>query len=140
MKQLNKIGKVLGEQSFVHALTDVTGFGLLGHLVEMAEGSGLSAEISYEAVPKIHEVLEYLNPANCPGGTKRNWASYGEKVSMENIDWKLLLADPQTSGGLLVAIAPEARAEFESISQQFDLNLLPIGTVTAQKAKVVYVT
>jgi selenide,water dikinase len=119
MKQLNTIGKALGAKNYVHALTDVTGFGLLGHLVEMAEGSGLSAEINYEAVPKIPEVLEYLSAQNVPGGTNRNWASYGSKISLEDENHKLILADPQTSGGLLVAVSPEFKTDFIALAKDF---------------------
>ena len=140
MKQLNKIGKALGEQSYVHALTDVTGFGLLGHLTEMAEGSGLSAEIYFEKVPKITEVLEYLLPQNVPGGTNRNWASYGSKISLKDENLKLILADPQTSGGLLVAIAPDFENNFIALGKEFGLELKSIGKITSKKEHAVIVT
>ncbi|MEO6454565.1 MAG: selenide, water dikinase SelD, partial [Ginsengibacter sp.] len=104
MMQLNKAGKILGGIKGVNAMTDVTGFGLLGHLVEMAEGSGLSAVIDFENIPLIVEDLRYYIHENCvPGGTNRNWGSYGDKIGNISDYQKTILADPQTSGGLLIA-------------------------------------
>jgi len=108
----NREGTLLGRRSWVHAMTDVTGFGLLGHLVEMCEASRLSARIRYEDVPRVLPSLldAYLDLGCVPGGTDRNWASYGEKVGPIDERRKQVLADPQTSGGLLVAVDP-AHAE-----------------------------
>ena len=94
-------------------MTDVTGFGLLGHLVEMCEGSGLSAVIEFEKVPVINSVRRYLDQGNIPGGTVRNWNSYGQKVSTLSDEQRVVLADPQTSGGLLVAVSAENVPAFE---------------------------
>ncbi|MBL0342054.1 MAG: selenide, water dikinase SelD [Bacteroidetes bacterium] len=107
MTTLNKIGEELGKLDGVHALTDVTGFGLLGHLAEMTEGSGLSATIFMKNVPVIPAVQKYLDAGAVPGGTHRNWKSYGENISPINEYSKLILADPQTSGGLLIALDPQ---------------------------------
>ena len=110
---LNKVGAVLAEDRDVHAITDVTGFGLLGHGLEMARGSGLTLEITLEDLPFL-EQAEQLAQAGCiTGASHRNWASYGEGVELPGglADWsRALLTDPQTSGGLLVSCAAE-RAE-----------------------------
>jgi selenide,water dikinase len=117
MVRLNKIGAVLGTLDYVHAMTDVTGFGLLGHLTEMCKASDTSATVRLADVPLIDEaILDYYLGEGCiPGGTKRNWASYGHHVSLDNDRAKWLLADPQTSGGLLCAVAPEKAAEFVAV-------------------------
>ena len=109
MMQLNRIGEELGKLNVVHAMTDVTGFGLLGHLIEMAEGSGLTADLNFAAVPLITPDLEsYVSAGSVPGGTNRNMDSYGHKVSFTDPSIQALqraiLADPQTSGGLLIAV------------------------------------
>jgi selenide,water dikinase len=106
----------------------------------MAEGSGLSAEIYFEKVPKITEVLEYLLPQNVPGGTNRNWASYGSKISLKDENLKLILTDPQTSGGLLVAIAPDFENNFIALGKEFGLELKSIGKITSKKEHAVIVT
>lgn len=115
MAKLNSIGEVIGKLDYVKAMTDVTGFGLLGHLSEMCEGSNLQAEIDFEKVPKLAVIEEYLQQKAVPGGTNRNWASYGHKIGKITDYQKNVLADPQTSGGLLVAVLPEHAQEFESL-------------------------
>jgi len=113
MTSLNKIGEELGKLEYVNALTDVTGFGLLGHLSEMAEGSNLSAKVIFKNVPVIDVVQKYLDAGCIPGGTNRNWKSYGQNISPIDEQTKLILADPQTSGGLLVAVDPAHVNEFK---------------------------
>lgn len=115
MIMLNRIGEVLGRLDSVKAMTDVTGFGLLGHLSEMCEGSNLQADIEFSKVPKIKILNEYLDQGSVPGGTLRNWASYGHKVKSITDHQKHILADPQTSGGLLVAVQESGAAAFEDI-------------------------
>ena len=83
MTTINKIGMDLGKIDGVTAMTDVTGFGLLGHLIEMAEGSGLSAELFYDKIPVADGRERIINQRVFPDGTTRNWNSYGEKVSFE---------------------------------------------------------
>jgi selenide, water dikinase len=95
-------------------LTDVTGFGLLGHLTEMCEGSGLAAIIEFDKVPIISSIKTYLQQGCIPGGTGRNWNSYSQKISTLTDEQRHILADPQTSGGLLVAVEPEHTAAFEA--------------------------
>ncbi|MCU0340095.1 MAG: selenide, water dikinase SelD [Spirosomaceae bacterium] len=139
MRQLNSSGAVLGTLPYVTALTDVTGFGLMGHLVEMAEGSGLSAELDFEAVPKLPFIEDYLAQKSYPGGTVRNWDSYGHKVADLTEIQKYILADPQTSGGLLIAVEPPAQAAFEALMQTHGHSLAPIGRLTTRRDKVIYV-
>jgi selenide,water dikinase len=131
MCQLNKVGAALGELKGVTALTDVTGFGLLGHLREMCEGSGVRAEIDYSAVPKLEHIEEYIAMGCSPGGAQRNFDSYGHKVGPMNDTQRTLLCDPQTSGGLLVALDPAAEAEFHAITSAAGHALTPIGRLLA---------
>nr|WP_234985922.1 selenide, water dikinase SelD [Pseudogulbenkiania subflava] len=108
--QLNTVGAELAALSGVHALTDVTGFGLLGHLLEICKGSGLTAEVEMATVPVIAEARPLAEQGYGPGAIERNWASFGAHVRFADAvpEWqRRLLADPQTSGGLLVAVAPE---------------------------------
>jgi selenide,water dikinase len=120
-------------------MTDVTGFGLLGHLVEMADGSGLTAELDAAAVPVLPGVAQYLAAGCVPGGTLRNFDSYGARISALSDDQKHLLCDPQTSGGLLVAVTPAGEATFLAVAQQAGFDLKPIGQLVAQQAQAVVV-
>jgi selenide,water dikinase len=115
MTTLNKLGAIFGKTSGVMAMTDVTGFGLLGHLAEMCEGSGLSAVVEFDNVPVISSLERYIADGCIPGGTLRNWASYGQKIRLPAAGQETVLADPQTSGGLLVAVAEESSASFEAL-------------------------
>ncbi len=112
MMQLNKVGEALGKLSSVTAMTDVTGFGLLGHLTEMAEGSNLSAVLNFEQIPLIiPSIFEYIAEGSVPGGTHRNRDSYGHKIKiLSEVQWAIL-ADPQTSGGLLIAVKEDETDE-----------------------------
>lgn len=133
MTKLNSIGATLGRMEGVHALTDVTGFGLLGHLSEMCEGSGLSAEISYQAIPKMDMVEEYIAEKAVPGGTNRNFASYGDKIAPLTDLQRNILCDPQTSGGLLIAASPDMEQEVRNLFAEHglaDFNQ-PIGKMTS---------
>ena len=108
MTRLNKLGALLGGVKAVHAMTDVTGFGLLGHLAEMAEGSSLSAEIYYNRIPVTDGVRQYLSQRIVPDATFRNWNSYQKKTGFEKgvnvMEAFSLLPDPQTNGGLLFSV------------------------------------
>src|SRR2546425_667384 len=109
--QLNTAGQALADMPAVHALTDVTGFGLAGHLLEMCRGAQLGAEVCFEALPVIAEALDWVKQGVATGASERNWKGYGHEVDLPAgfPEWKRkLIADPQTSGGLLVACAPEA--------------------------------
>lgn len=139
MTRLNKIGADFGKLAQVSAMTDVTGFGLLGHLVEMADGSGLSAELDHAAVPILPGVAEYLEKGCIPGGTLRNFESYEDRISPLAENQKHLLCDPQTSGGLLVAVAPEGEVAFSKVAEAAGLQLHPIGRLIPQENLAVVV-
>jgi selenide,water dikinase len=121
MVALNALGARFGLLESVKAMTDVTGFGLLGHLAEICEGSGLSATIEFDKVPAISSLPFYLEQGCFPGGTRRNWDSYGHKVGALSDGQRAVLADPQTSGGLLVAVAEEGAAAFEEFLRESGL-------------------
>jgi len=140
MTTLNKIGEELGKIKGVTAMTDVTGFGLLGHLVEMAEGSRLSAEIYYNKLPVAAGVRDYISQRIFPDATTRNWSSYSDKVKFEKgvnvMEAFTLLPDPQTNGGLLLSVKEESMAEVKKVLGE---NIIPIGKILAATEKVVYV-
>ncbi len=142
---INSIGEALGKIEGVHAMTDVTGFGLLGHLTEMVEGSGLSAEINYSAIKKVGGVYEYIQQKTIPGATARNWNSYNTKIKIaddvDEAEIKLLLPDPQTNGGLLIAVDEKAGEEVKEILRSKELHTFvdPIGRCISRKEKLVYV-
>lgn len=142
---LNSIGEPLGKIAAVHAMTDVTGFGLLGHLTEMAEGSGLSVELNYSALKKVEGFNDYLQLKTIPGATARNWASYEHKVVFDaGVDESTaipLLADPQTNGGLLVAVDKNGVEELVSLLKAHHLHqhLAPMGRCIKKGKKTVTV-
>lgn len=141
MAMLNKIGETLGKLDYVKAMTDVTGFGLLGHLSEMCEGSGLQAVIKFNKIPKIEVIQEYLDLKAVPGGTSRNWKSYGHKIagSTNHLNQiKTILADPQTSGGLLVAVEKTKTKEFEEVLRVNGIrekNIVSFGSLKEKKGE-----
>jgi selenide, water dikinase len=114
MTELNTLGAELGALPYVKALTDVTGFGLLGHLIEVCEGSGVSAEIQYGKIPLLRNLSAYTSKFIYPDNTMRNWQSYEKKVSGIGAESLLTLCDPQTSGGLLICVDAVHADEFES--------------------------
>jgi selenide,water dikinase len=108
--RLNTPGEALGAMPAVHALTDVTGFGLAGHLLEICRGSNLSAEVRFDALPLIAEALDWVKQGVATGASERNWKGYGHEVVGNLSDWqRKMITDPQTSGGLLVACEPNAQ-------------------------------
>ncbi len=140
MMQLNKVGEKLSEIEGVHAMTDVTGFGLLGHLVEMAEGSNVSALIYFNRVPAITgDIKSYIEKKCVPGGTTRNWESYGNKIGTITEFERSMLADPQTSGGLLIAVDPKQVGEVQELLSIEGLGNFanPIGEMIARRNKVI---
>ena len=127
--RLNTPGRQLAELEAVHALTDVTGFGLAGHLLEICRGSKLAAEVRFDALPVIPEALDWVKQGIATGASERNWSGYGREVALPAgfAEWKRkLLTDPQTSGGLLVACAAEAEAEVRELfrSDGFDARMI----------------
>ncbi len=136
MLTMNAIGAALAEREEVHAITDVTGFGLGGHLVEVCEGSGCGAEIYVEKVPRFPFVDRYLDLKCHPGGTQRNLDSYGHKLQLSNDEDRFIIADPQTSGGLLISVHPDEQAVFEGFMKAQGHVVSPIGRFVAGEASV----
>lgn len=132
MVKLNRIGSDIAKLAGINAMTDVTGFGLLGHLLEMCEGSGLNAIVDTALIPVLPQVAGYIEQGCIPGGSARNFASYGAKVSPLTPYQQALLCDPQTSGGLLVAVSAEAEPAFIDLAVGYDLALSPIGELTIE--------
>jgi selenide,water dikinase len=156
MKQLNTLGAVFGDLDYVEAMTDVTGFGLLGHLSEMCEASNLSAVIDFQKIPLLDKTaIDYYLSEKCtPGGTVRNFDSYGHKISELTDYQRAILCDPQTSGGLLVAVKPEGLEKWADIlsnriplskglsleeARGYDFALEPIGRLIAKKQPLIFV-
>jgi selenide,water dikinase len=139
MLVLNDIGPELVAADAARSMTDVTGFGLLGHLIEMCEASGVSAEIEYAKVPQIDALKKYAEQRTFPGGTARNFASYGHKANAMTDEARNVLCDPQTSGGLLVAVAPARRAAFLEVAARRGLDLTSFGQLTDRTAFTVRV-
>jgi selenide,water dikinase len=145
MTQLNKVGEALGKIEGVTAMTDVTGFGLLGHLIEMAEGCGCSAEINYSTLPVAEGVREYLAQRIVPDATYRNWNSYSTKTGFEKgvnvMEAFNLLPDPQTNGGLLVTVDANSVEIVKAILKENGLENFtkPIGKMTEVSDKTVFV-
>lgn len=139
MLTLNWLGSKVAPLDYVHAMTDVTGFGLLGHLAEVCEGSSLAAEISFNEIPKFDFLQEYIVQKSIPGGTLRNWDSYGDKVGDITEYQKTVLADPQTSGGLLIAVDPRYQHEFESSMKAYHYELKPFGMMTGSNKTLIMV-
>jgi len=134
--QLNTPGQALAEMADVHALTDITGFGLAGHLLEMCRGARLAAEVKFDALPLIGEALDWARQGIATGASERNWKSYGREVELPAgfADWqKKLITDPQTSGGLLVACAPQA---VPRVLKEFDGQAKEIGRLLAGVPKL----
>jgi len=132
MRALNTVGARLGPIAGVHAVTDVTGFGLLGHLVEVAEGADLLAELDLAAVPHLTDLQPYLSAGIVPGGTRRNWAAYQDRVRTASGQppaehtWQVL-ADPQTNGGLLIAVDPTEADRVSALLSSESVHSQPIG-------------
>jgi selenide,water dikinase len=135
MQALNRIGAELSVHAGVHAMTDVTGFGLLGHLVEMCEGAGLEAQVDVQRVPLLAEgrVRDYHEKGCVPGGSKRNWASYGHHVNALEGFYRDVLCDPQTSGGLLVSVDPKSADAVEQLLRSQGVSAIAFGEMHAAR-------
>ena len=129
MMRLNRIGRDLAAIEAVTAMTDVTGFGLGGHLLELCRGSRLRAAIDVAALPLIEAVADYIAAGQMPGGTGRNFASYGADLGEMSAFARAVVCDPQTSGGLLVAVRPDAADEVAALLAEAGLHAAPIGTM-----------
>ena len=139
MTTLNKIGANFAKLDAVIAMTDVTGFGLLGHLVEICEASNISSEIHFDKVPLLPKVEKYRQMGCIPGGAKKNFMSYGSKISEMTQQQREILCDAQTSGGLLIIVEESGLAPFLEMSKQHDLNLEAIGKTRLKGDNVVEV-
>lgn len=141
MCELNRVGIDAARVPDVTAMTDVTGFGLLGHLLEMCEGSGLDASLQLSSVPVLAPVPDYIARDCIPGGTLRNFDSYGHRVTDLASSQRALLCDPQTSGGLLIAVRPQGREALERVLAGYGLHdLQPIGEMTPTAGDDVRIT
>ena len=127
MCQMNSIGSQFSQVDGVTAMTDVTGFGLLGHLIEICEGSNLSAVVFADKIKTLEGVKDYIAQGCVPGGTGRNFESYGHKVGVLTEEQKAILCDPQTSGGLLVAVEPNSIQKVIEIAKDAGIDLYEVG-------------
>jgi selenide,water dikinase len=136
--RLNTPGEALADMKDVHARTDVTGFGLAGHLLEICRGSRLAAEVSFNDLPLIEEARQWAQQGVATGASERNWKGYGAEVAFSGDEWKRkMLSDPQTSGGLLVACAPHASsAVLEEFRKRGFAEAKVIGRMSAGPAKL----
>lgn len=145
MTTLNKIGEHAAKLPGVSAMTDITGFGILGHVLEMAEGSGLSAEINYGALQVLPGVKQYLSQRIIPDATYRNWNSYNSRVSfgpgVDVMEAFSLLPDPQTNGGLLIAVNENSAGELVTLFSNNGLqqHIRPVGRLMAKQEKALVV-
>ena len=145
LSTLNSIGEKLGQLSGVSAMTDITGFGLAGHLIEMADGSGLSAELNYSKIIFLDGLRDYLSQRVVPDATYRNWNSYGKKIHFEKevnvMEAFSTLPDPQTNGGLLIAVNPDSVQKIEKLFKESGLEkfMTPIGKMIAKQEKSILV-
>lgn len=139
MVTLNKIGSVLAPLESVATMTDVTGFGLLGHLSEVCEASDISAKIYFDKVPLLPNVEKYRAMGCIAGGSRKNFLSYGNKISTMTQQQQEILCDPQTSGGLLVFVKKDGVEEFYDLICQMDLTLKPIGETISKGSYAVEV-
>lgn len=127
MCQMNLIGAEFSKLDEVKAMTDVTGFGLLGHLKEVCEGSNLRAEVDFADIQTLDGVRDYIAQGSVPGGTNRNFESYGHLISPLTDEQKAILCDPQTSGGLLVAVESQAVEKIQQIADAMNVPLFRVG-------------
>lgn len=141
---LNKPGAWLGEQEGVHAMTDITGFGLAGHLLEMAKGAQVRMELNLNSIPVIEEAWTHVIEGVVPGGAYRNMHSYGDELLFEeeDIDRQLIYTDPQTNGGLLVSAHPDMAEEYQKCLEDMGYEHVAIvgevKNLTANKPHVIF--
>jgi selenide,water dikinase len=138
----NKVGAHLANVNGIHALTDVTGFGLIGHLIELCEAANCSASINFENVPQMDQTIlkPYLDAFVIPDNTFRNYSSYAQKVNALSAVQMQILCDPQTSGGLLISVDPSAAEQLEILLKSNDSECHRIGEMLPLSEKVVQVT
>ena len=132
MCQLNKIGTEISKIAGVSAMTDVTGFGLAGHLLEMCQGANLGAKLNVNSLPLLENTQHYLAMGCAPGGTHRNFDSYGHQLPKLTDNQKAIICDPQTSGGLLVAVSKDAEQTLVDLLASHDLPCHCVGTLVTK--------
>jgi selenide, water dikinase len=145
MCSINSFGAIAGQQSYVTAITDITGFGLAGHIIEMCDQHRVSIDLQWQQLPIIQGLDYYIKNNIKPDATFRNWQSYSSQIGFSKavsvMDAFSILPDPQTSGGLCIAIQPEAKVAFEQLLTKYELTNFtqPIGVFTAASEKVINV-
>ena len=139
MSTLNKIGEDIASHVDVHAMTDVTGFGLAGHLLEMCEASGLSARVDFASLPVYPFLDAYVSAHIYPDMTMKNYAHYASKIDQLSLQQLLVMCDPQTSGGLLIAVPPQAAASLEQRMRDFGCGAFarPVGVMVESEEKFI---
>lgn len=141
--ELNSFGEILGKESSVKAMTDVTGFGLLGHLTEMTEAANLSAEIIFADVPVMEECKKYIDQNVVPDACYRNWNAYNANIQIDSsVDSKasfMLLPDPQTNGGLLISVEANSVEHIKVLAKKSGVEIQVIGTFMEKREKNLYV-
>jgi selenide, water dikinase len=140
MTTLNTFGTVCGEKNYVNAMTDITGFGLLGHLCEMLENTGLSATMEINKIPVLEGTADYVKEFIYPDNTTRNYNSIKEKVNGLNGLEFMTLCDPQTSGGLLISVDGKHKTDFEKILSENKQEAFLIGKIETKKEKLIYLS
>lgn len=130
MCQLNKIGQNISNIEGINALTDVTGFGLAGHLIEVCQGANLAATLSFDKIPLLDSAEHYLNLGCIPGGTQRNFDSYKQHLGLLTDKQKAILCDPQTSGGLLISVSPSAEQQLVDCLNEQNIKPVCIGQLS----------
>jgi selenide,water dikinase len=135
MMKLNNVATALSCIEGVSAMADVTGFGLLGHLLEICEGSNVGAKVDFNSLPIFEPVNYYIEQGCVPGGTKRNWKSYGEKTQLKEDYMRTICCDAQTSGGLLIAVCENDADQVEKILSQNGLYSHCIGELVEKEGE-----
>ena len=136
MCQLNSVGPKVARIDGVNAITDVTGFGLAGHLLEVCVGSNVAATVDYDSIPILPNTVKYLNQGCSPGGARRNFESYGSNINKLSPHRRSIVCDPQTSGGLLICISKRAEREFMELMLDSGLSSTPIGEIIERRKNI----
>lgn len=136
MTQLNSVGGEIAIIEGVHAITDVTGFGLGGHLVEVCLASQVSAKLTFDNIPLLDNIEHYLNLGCIPGGSERNFQSYGLQLGELGETQKAIICDPQTSGGLLITVSQSAKIAVRTMLENRQLVFAEIGEICPTDAKL----
>jgi len=135
MMQLNSVGSEIAKIEGVNAITDVTGFGLGGHLLEVCLASCVSANLIFANIPLLDNIEHYLDLGCVPGGSERNFQSYGHQLGTLNAMQKSIVCDPQTSGGLLITVTQSAKSAVREILKDQKLSFAEIGEICASEAQ-----